>query len=61
MLCMMPIRPKPLPTYRCLRCGHEWYPRKPEVPARCPGCGSAIWQRTQSLPLNPRSRRKVTA
>jgi DNA-directed RNA polymerase subunit RPC12/RpoP len=34
-----------LEAYRCLRCGRSWYPRKPELPVRCPGCRSPYWQR----------------
>lgn len=28
----------------CLRCGHKWTPRKPEVRI-CPKCKSAYWDR----------------
>ena len=28
---------------KCLRCGHEWYKRRPEKPRICPKCKSADW------------------
>lgn len=28
---------------RCLRCEHEWYPRKAELPKTCPKCRSPYW------------------
>ncbi len=24
----------------CVRCGHDWYPKKPGLPARCPKCSN---------------------
>lgn len=33
-----------LPTFRCLRCGNRWSPRKPKVPARCGRCKSPYWR-----------------
>jgi predicted Zn-ribbon and HTH transcriptional regulator len=33
--------PKPL---HCLRCGHEWHPRKPVVTI-CPKCKSPHWDK----------------
>lgn len=41
-----------LPTYKCLRCGHTWIPRKPERPVRCPkrGCMSPYWDRERAKP-----------
>ncbi|MEM0171614.1 MAG: hypothetical protein QXV57_03535 [Thermoproteota archaeon] len=32
-----------LPRLKCKRCGHEWYPRKPEKPRICPRCKSPYW------------------
>lgn len=29
-------------TLKCLRCGHEWIPRKPKVHV-CPACHSYKW------------------
>ena len=29
----------------CVRCNHAWYPRKPEIPKRCAGCGAPYWDR----------------
>jgi len=27
----------------CKRCGHVWFPRKPEPPVQCPDCHSPYW------------------
>lgn len=32
-------------TLKCLRCGHEWTPRKATLPRTCPNCGSPYWDR----------------
>ena len=32
-----------LPELHCLRCHHDWVPRKPEKPIVCPGCNSPYW------------------
>jgi Zn finger protein HypA/HybF involved in hydrogenase expression len=34
---------------KCLRCGHQWTPRKAEV-TRCPKCGSPYWNRPKRTP-----------
>ena len=36
----------------CLRCGHQWKPRGPGVPQKCPACDSSKWQvpRGEGLP-----------
>lgn len=34
-----------IPTLRCLRCGHEWYPRSSELPGTCPKCKSPYWDK----------------
>lgn len=34
-----------LPEFVCLRCGHCWYPRKPEKPTVCPKCKSPYWDK----------------
>jgi DNA-directed RNA polymerase subunit RPC12/RpoP len=31
-----------LVTLRCMRCDHEWVPRKPD-PTMCPNCKSKLW------------------
>ena len=31
--------------YHCLRCNHNWIPRKSEYPAECPKCKSARWNK----------------
>lgn len=30
---------------RCERCNHTWVTRSSERPVKCPGCGSAYWDR----------------
>jgi len=32
-----------LPMFECLRCGHRWYPKKPEQPKCCGFCKSPYW------------------
>ena len=32
-----------VPKLTCLRCGHQWYPRKPGRPTTCAGCRSPYW------------------
>jgi len=27
----------------CVRCGHTWYRRNPEMPLRCPKCKNTKW------------------
>ena len=29
---------------KCLRCGYEWYPLKPQKPKRCTWCNSKLWE-----------------
>src|SRR5437899_11414927 len=38
-----------LEGFRCARCGHEWVPRKDEVPRVCPRCKSPFWDRERTL------------
>jgi uncharacterized protein (DUF433 family) len=33
-----------LKGYQCLRCGHQWVPRKKGAPLKCPSCDSPYWQ-----------------
>ena len=33
----------------CHRCGKAWWPRRPNKPARCPGCKSPYWDRPRRL------------
>lgn len=28
---------------KCLRCGHEWYPRSTKLPVTCSKCRSPFW------------------
>ena len=39
----------------CHRCGKSWWPRRPNKPARCPGCKSPYWDRPRRLkhPIMP--------
>lgn len=37
-----------LPKFTCLRCGHEWAPKKPEKPLRCAYCKSPYWEKPPS-------------
>ncbi len=32
-----------LPTFKCVRCKHEWVPRKPERSMTCASCRSPYW------------------
>ena len=34
-----------LPTLKCLRCGHKWYPRSKDKPKVCPHCKSPYWDK----------------
>lgn len=34
-----------LPKLHCLRCGHNWIPRKETPPKRCPKCNSPYWNK----------------
>lgn len=36
-----------IPKYKCLRCGHEWIPRKEDAPKNCPNpkCKSPYWNK----------------
>ena len=38
--------------YKCLRCGHAWYPRIPEKPKVCPGCNSPYWDEMRKMPVS---------
>ena len=43
-----PLNTIELPRYACQRCGHVWYPRRPEQPTICPNCKSRLWQTARS-------------
>jgi len=34
-----------LSHFKCLRCDHEWIPRREEHPRVCPKCKSPYWDR----------------
>lgn len=40
-----------IPQAKCLRCGHEWTPRR-EVVTICPSCKSPYWN-TPKREVNP--------
>ncbi len=33
----------PMKKLKCMRCGHEWFPRQPDV-RQCPHCKSVHWE-----------------
>lgn len=39
------MKPLTLNHYTCLRCGHEWPPRKAKLPKWCPKCKSPYWDK----------------
>jgi len=41
-------------AYQCDRCKHEWYPRLQvdEIPAMCPKCKSAYWNKPRRRDLH---------
>lgn len=40
-----------LKGYRCERCGHEWIPRKKDmpIPTICPKCKSPYWNKPKKI------------
>jgi predicted Zn-ribbon and HTH transcriptional regulator len=51
-----PIRdggPKEMKTHTCKRCGHSWYPRRPELPVKCPKCQNPYWNKERIKKENP--------
>ena len=38
-----------LPTLRCLRCQHQWFPRAVKQPDHCPKCNSPYWNRPRII------------
>lgn len=44
--------PKPISfiILLCERCGYEWYPQRPQLPAVCPRCKSYKWQEPRKRP-----------
>ncbi len=34
----------------CLKCGHNWMPRTPWKPAKCPSCQNRKWQTPPDKP-----------
>jgi Zn finger protein HypA/HybF involved in hydrogenase expression len=37
-----------IPKLYCKRCGHEWYPKQPDVRI-CPKCKSPYWDRDRNV------------
>jgi len=37
-----------LPTLNCLRCGHHWFPKRPQLPKICPTCKSPYWNKIKT-------------
>jgi len=35
---------------RCLRCGHEWFPRSEKLPDVCGKCKSPYWNKKVAFP-----------
>lgn len=35
--------------YHCLRCGHDWIPRKEDYPRMCPRCKSVLWDKEKQV------------
>jgi len=38
-----------LMRYKCLRCNHEWIPRKDETPVVCSKCKSPYWNKAKQI------------
>ena len=34
-----------IPTLKCTKCGHTWYPRAPRLPKVCPECKRFDWNK----------------
>lgn len=34
----------------CVRCGHKWYQRKPQMPRNCAKCKARYWNRPARMP-----------
>ena len=41
-----------MPRLRCLRCGHEWFPRRAQKPKVCRSCGSRDWDKPKGTPAS---------
>lgn len=57
------VRPqgRTLTELSCLRCGHTWFPRRPEPPKVCPNCVSPYWDREKvRLTVKGRPKTKVS-
>lgn len=45
-----------LPKYECPRCGHKWFPRKEQRPARCAGCKDPYWDKPRSYSMGTKKK-----
>ena len=43
----------------CYKCGHEWLPRKPGRPQRCPRCQSFEWDDSAGAPPSASAKRTL--
>jgi predicted Zn-ribbon and HTH transcriptional regulator len=44
---------------RCLRCGHEWFPRSEEMPDVCGKCKSPYWNKKIVFPSISKAQKKI--
>ena len=49
---------KKLERLKCLRCGHEWIPRKDTLPLTCAGCSTPFWNRERIKEKKKAGRKK---
>jgi predicted Zn-ribbon and HTH transcriptional regulator len=42
-----------LPTLKCKRCNHEWFPRNPRLPGVCPECKNPNWNKPKKRVSKP--------
>ena len=42
----------------CVRCGHNWVPRKKGRPTKCAGCFSPLWDRARIYKVKPKPKKK---
>ena len=43
------IKKTAVSVLKCLRCGHEWYPRRFEKPKVCSKCNSPYWNKKRVM------------
>ena len=47
--------------YKCIRCGHTWYPRSPKKPRWCPKCNSPYWDKPVTKPTKGKKKHRYGA